>query len=29
MQTARDLSELGGRLRDSMLRLALRDITGG
>ena len=29
MQTARDLSELGARLRDSMLRLALRDITGG
>ena len=29
MQTARDLSDLGGRLRESMLRLALRDITGG
>jgi hypothetical protein len=29
MDTARDLSELGGRLRESMLRLALRDLTGG
>ena len=29
IQTAQDLAELGGRLRDSMLRLALRDLTGG
>ena len=29
IQTARDLTELGGRLRDAMLRLALRDLTGG
>jgi len=29
IQTAVDLSELGGRLRQAMLRLALRDLTGG